>query len=384
MKYGVREICEVTMRAKARMQVGNKVFYKDEPVIYFDTLTTSSLEGSSTTVYAQGGRGNVRLMSWDGERTLTFTMEDALISPEGLMILTGAGIIESDLRDEGKMIKQHMVETISREDLEEDENSYHDNGSITFTLSAVPYMPNNHENNVYVMFMKNGEIISEPFIPANDDVIDSTGTKDNTNHTLESGNKTVKLSSHYCNFDGLNSLAGRGDAHFYESDTPRSFWDFDAIMVDYYTCRRRAKQVEIEPDTFGGNFYLEASTLFRGTDGVDYPAEFIIPNCRIQSNFTFSMSSTGDPSTFTFTLDAFPDYTRWDKSKKVLAAIQVIEDVNAGAGDGNYHRGSTGFDQDILGAAGTSIHEDHIKFENVPGFADVDYNKDDITWRGRD
>jgi hypothetical protein len=59
------------------------------------------------------------------------------------------------------------------------------------------------------------------------------------------------------------------------------------------------------------------------------PAEFIIPNCKIQSNFTFTMASSGDPSTFTFTMDAFPDYTRFDKTKKVLAAIQIIEDGGA-------------------------------------------------------
>ena len=62
------------------------------------------------------------------------------------------------------------------------------------------------------------------------------------------------------------------------------------------------------------------------------PAEFIIPNCRIQSNFTFTMASSGDPSSFTFTIDCFPDYTRFDRTKKVLAAIQVI---TAGVGAGN-------------------------------------------------
>lgn len=35
--------------------------------------------------------------------------------------------------------------------------------------------------------------------------------------------------------------------------------------------------------------------------------------------------------TFTFTLDAFPDYTRFDKTKKVLAAVQIIE--TAGTAD---------------------------------------------------
>jgi len=93
MKFGVREICDVVLRAKNRMQVGNKIFYKNEPVIYFDTLKTSSLEGAATTVYANGGRGNARLVAWEGERTITFTMEDALISAEGFMILSGAGLI---------------------------------------------------------------------------------------------------------------------------------------------------------------------------------------------------------------------------------------------------------------------------------------------------
>ena len=101
------------------------------------------------------------------------------------------------------------------------------------------------------------------------------------------------------------------------------------VLVDYYVKRASgAKQIEITPDKFGGNYYLEASTLFRDTNGVDMPAEFIIPNCKIQSNFTFTMASSGDPSTFTFTMDAFPDYTRFNKSKKVLAAIQIIEDAS--------------------------------------------------------
>lgn len=43
--------------------------------------------------------------------------------------------------------------------------------------------------------------------------------------------------------------------------------------------------------------------------------------------------------TFTFTLDAFPDYTRFNKTKKVLAAVQIIQ--TAGPADveriGTYH-----------------------------------------------
>jgi hypothetical protein len=50
------------------------------------------------------------------------------------------------------------------------------------------------------------------------------------------------------------------------------------------------------------------------------------------------MASSGDPSTFTFTMDAFPDYTRWNKTKKVLSAIQIITDED---GEENKVRSST-------------------------------------------
>jgi hypothetical protein len=108
MKFGVREICDVVLRAKAKQTIGNKTFYKHEPVIYFDTLKTSTLEGAATTVYAQGGAGNPRLVAWEGERTITFTMEDALISTEGFMILSGAGLVDAAT----KPVIQHVTEPV--------------------------------------------------------------------------------------------------------------------------------------------------------------------------------------------------------------------------------------------------------------------------------
>ena len=328
-KFGVREICDVVLKAKATQMVGNKKFYKNEPVIYFDTLKTSSMEGQATTVYAQGGAGNSRLVAWEGERTVTFTMEDALISPEGFMILSGAGLVDAT---EGKPIYQHMTETIDAND----EKVSFSVDSIKIPLSHKPYLggTNPTSNLAYVMFMKDGEIISEPFIPKHEELeADEEGT-----YLLEvaahemyeaAAPKEEDHTDEYTLLDGTE-----GDGHFI-----RAVENFDSILVDYYVEHKggNAQQIEITADKFGGNYYLEASTLFRDTNGVDMPAEFIIPNCKIQSNFTFTMASSGDPSTFTFTMDAFPDYTRFDHSKKVLAAIQIIKD----AASQDLHRHST-------------------------------------------
>ena len=312
-KFGVREICDVVLKAKSTQVVGNKTFYKNEPVIYFDTLKTSSMEGAATTVYAQGGSGNARLVAWEGERTVTFTMEDALLSPEGFMILSGAGLIEASAT---KPIYQHVTETIDAGSVTQDSTA------ITIKLSQKAYLPfNKGENFAYVMFMKDGEIISEPYIPEH--AADAAAEKQNVD-TI----KVYATSTSYGKTTG--QIHADGSEHDYDATLPPA-GSYDAVLVDYYVEKKGgAQQIEITADKFGGNYYLEASTLFRTTDGVDMPAEFIIPNCKIQSNFTFTMASTGDPSTFTFTLDAFPDYTRFDHTKKVLATIQTIDVSTAG------------------------------------------------------
>ena len=324
MKFGVREICDVVLKAKAAQKIGNKIFYKNEPVIYFDTLKTSSMEGAATTVYAQGGRGNARLVAWEGERTVTFTMEDALISPEGFMILSGAGLIEAG---EGtNSIKQHVTETVDSANVTLTTTGDGEDQKVTgasIKISKKPYLPKDeNENFAYVMFVKDGEIISEPFIPEHDEI-----KKSDSGDYYE-----IKILASHTDY-----VLGKGTYTANEADLFKK-GEFDSVIVDYYTERTSgAQQIEITADKFGGNYYLEASTLFRDQNGVDMPAEFIIPNCKIQSNFTFTMASSGDPSTFTFTMDAFPDYTRFDHSKKVLAAIQIIEE--GGAGD--LHRVST-------------------------------------------
>lgn len=102
------------------------------------------------------------------------------------------------------------------------------------------------------------------------------------------------------------------------------------VFVDYYIVRKGStvSELQIDAGNFAGYYYVEASTLFRRqSDGVDMPAEITFPNVKIQSNFTFTMASSGDPSTFSFTMDAFPGTTYFEPTKKVLCVIQIIEDA---------------------------------------------------------
>lgn len=264
MYFGVREICNVVFKANSPRKIGTSSFVEGQPVLYFDSLKTTSLEQATTTVYAQGGRGNTRLIAWDGEKTLTFTMEDALISEMGLAILAGAHLFDTT----SSTLVLHVSEIVPT------------NSAGSCTISKTPSTAQGVD--AYALQLnKNGEVVS-----------------------------SQKLS-------GLSGTTITGL-------TPDSQY-----LIDYYTNKTSgAFQIDLEPQVFAGNFYIEADTLFRDKDGADHAAQFIIPNGKIQSNFTLSMASTGDPSTFTFTVDAFPGYVNGDLTKKVMASIQVITDDN--------------------------------------------------------
>ena len=285
MKFGVREIANVVFRAKNEQKIGNMTFAKGQPVFYLDTAKTSSMEGAATTVYATGGRGNTRLIAWEGEKTLTFTVEDALLSPISFAMLSGAGVIKG-AANSNKLVHFHQT-TNAVIDTSGTSAEIDLTDALESTEQICPTAP------IYVMKLDSyGDLTGE--------IITGWSVKD-------SGTNKGKALTHSKDA----SITG-------------------AVMVDYYVLKKEGtvSELQIDAEHFGGYYYVEADTLFRRqSDGKDLPANLTFPNVKIQSNFTFSMASTGDPSTFTFTMDAFPGYTYFNRTNKVLCAIQVVDDA---------------------------------------------------------
>lgn len=305
MKFGAREICDVVLKAKVDGQkVGDNVYKKYQPVIYFDSLKTTSMEQATTPVYAQGGKGNTKLVSWEGEKTITFVMEDALLSPISFAILAKANIKTN--KDKPIHVQGRFNIDVATVDAEED-------NSLTIKDTTLAEQHKDAKSAWASVVLKDDfRKMIEVTIEGN--VISA---------------KNINEKFNLADFVQTNA-AGKQE---WKSEAP-------ALFLDYYAVDNNdgSQIITIEPETFEGNYYLEASTLFRTTDGVDLPAEFIIPNCKPQSAMSIALASTGDPSTFTFTMDTFPDYLAFDPSKKVLAAIQIIdnktEDIATGIGTG--------------------------------------------------
>ena len=209
MKFGIREVANMTF--KRISGVGPTEFT-------IDTAKTSTLESASTTVYAQGGQGNSRLMAWEGEKTLTFTVEDALLTMESFWALTGA------------------------------KKEYNRTKGMTF---------------------------------------------------------------------------------------------------------------KVYPTSFAGYYEITADTLFRNELGEDHDAKIYIPKAKLQTNLNLGMSPTGDPSTFTFTFDAFPSEKIQDNKMLFSLEVNNTNDYAITDIEGNNERDEVPNWQQvrIIGEDGTTIFE---------------------------
>ena len=282
MKFGIRSAVDVVFKT-TRAYSGEGQDYllkkglewaKGEPVLYFDSLKTATTEGTADTVYAQGGKGNPRLIAWEGDKTVTFTFEDALISVEGMSVLAGADLIDASLTQKIRVHKKAGVEVA-------------EDGALDF-----------------------GEVLGDEALVKDEVfgfIVDADG------EIIERlGKATV---------GAANNLITFADRTLEEEET---------VLIDYYVEKSTGVQeISITPDKFAGSFYIEGDTLFRRqSDGKDLAAQMIIPNARIQTAFNFSMSPAGDPSTFTFTADALPGVLAGDApgADKKMYALRILED----------------------------------------------------------
>lgn len=244
---------------------------------------------------------------------MTFTVTDALMSPMGLAVLTGAGLIKPNKTNQTHMhttlnvtLDKDGVGKVTLDDLNEE-----------FGLAADDYV-----------ICKTIEMFATE--------LDGSGAGINY-------------------FSGVTVDGGDSDdadyVHVVE-DAPAEFTVPDAanitVQLDFYTIFNNSiTEVHIGPESFGGYFYVEAQTLFRREDtGKDMAAELIIPKAKVQSAFTFTMAASGDPSTFDFVMDAMPGYTRFDHTKKQMCVIQIVGEDKPGQSDDAAHTHETPTDED--------------------------------------
>ena len=87
-RYGIKEVADVTF-----YEIDKTSGEATKPVLYLDTLKVSTIEQTAEQVDARGGKGNPRLVTWDYNKDITVTLEDALFSAKSMAVMFGNGTV---------------------------------------------------------------------------------------------------------------------------------------------------------------------------------------------------------------------------------------------------------------------------------------------------
>lgn len=250
-KFGIKEVANVTFEAlEDNAKVGEK---KGDIVLFLDTLKVSTIETTADSVSAQGGWSNPKLVTWDYNKDVNLTLEDALISMESLRFMLGGKKIKEASGEEGGKVKIRLTEEVVL---------VSDSGEGTVKL---PTVKNHIDDKDYATQPTKYKYIN-----------------------LDTGDRGEVDTGH-----PLSSTTCKAGEHL------RIFWEQE---VDG-TTNGTAAEIVISPNSFPGVYRVYGDTFMRNADGKDQAMQFIIGKAKVLSNTTITMQAEGDPSTFEMTLN---------------------------------------------------------------------------------
>ena len=249
-KFGAKEVMDVVLYDMAT----------NKPTIQFDSLKTSSISVTSEKVYARGGKGNPKLITWEINKEATLTIEDALISPKSLELISG-------------IARKIGVQTIHMRQTTEYENG--ENKGKLYPLKA------DADGKIQLAFKPNGTVDKVLVYPYDADCEDDK-LFDMTGATLDATTNEL-------------TIADAADQR---------------VVVYYdYDSSETAETYVIDAEHFSGTYKLVGDTVLRNQKtGKDEAFQITIPNLKFTSNLELGFAAEGDPSTTTFECEIMRDY----------------------------------------------------------------------------
>ena len=268
-RYGIKEVADVTF-----YDIDAATGDAGKPVLYLDTLKVSTIEQTSESTDARGGKGNPKLISWDYGKEITVTLEDALFSAKSMAIMFGSGK-KSISKNTNGLVRRTAVARYGGGETGEQTyfmaDVYEEGGSARKKVWLVANKQDIPEGQEGITFDES-ELKIASFLSAEDES-KSTEMSGTTYLTLQSWNS-------------FKTNLQKGDKVFITYMLPAT-----------------TSTITISADSFPGTYYITGDTYARSdVTGKDQFFQFIIPKAKVTSENTITLEAEGDPSVFNMSL----------------------------------------------------------------------------------
>ncbi len=242
-KYASVTVCDVTLYD----------LVSKYPVMYFDTLKVTTLEGTAEVTDIQGGKGNAILASISHSRAINVTFEDAIMSMSSLALLSGG---EYNIATDSEKITMLETELIEVEE-----------GATEIVLSRNARVG----SYVYVAEVINGVI----------------GTSSRTEDKLTEETNTITLSD-------LHNYS----ASLYGDATYRVFYEYE---MGFPTTEGELSEITVLAEKFAGTYkFIGDTLLFNQYTGLNDIFQIEIPKLKLDSTYSISLSAATEAVVFSF------------------------------------------------------------------------------------
>lgn len=247
-KFGAKEVMDVTLYDMS----------SGKPVISFDTLKTSSIEVTAEKVYARGGKGNSKLITWEVNKEAKLTIEDALLSPKSMELVSG---LATAVGTKKIYMRQKTEWDVT--------GTPFDKGGL-FPLTA------NASGAINLAFAPK-EVAANILVYAADD---------------DCGTPMTMASA---------TLAGK-------VLTVAAAANKKVIVYYTYDSAATAESFTIDSAHFSGTYKLVGDTVVRNVEtGKDESFQVVIPNLKWSSNLNLDFKAEGDPTPTSFECEIMRD-----------------------------------------------------------------------------
>ena len=292
-KYASVTVCDVTLYDLVTKY----------PVMFFDTLQVTSIEGAAETTDIQGGQGNATLASVSHSKTVDVTFDDAIMTMSSLALLTGGNLEQATDSKKITMTETEIVEVKG--------------AAKSITLSR----PAKVGTYVWIAMMVNGVL--------------STASRLNEKVTSE------KTEFNFSEFH--NAPVSSEDAIY------RVFYEWEMGFND----AEELSELTVLADKFAGTYrFIGDTVLFNQYTGLNDIFQIEIPKLKLDPAFSMSLNASTEAVVFSFKGKALRDdlgnmiifrqlkqdsksgneaYGQFDGSYAQIPAKEVLVDEDTGA-----------------------------------------------------
>ena len=291
-KYASVTVCDVTLYD----------LITKYPVMFFDTLQVTSIEGAAETTDIQGGQGNATLASVSHSKTVDVTFDDAIMTMSSLALLTGGNLEQATDSKKITMTETEIVEVKG--------------AAKSITLSR----PAKVGTYVWIAMMTNGIL--------------STASR------LEEKVTSEKTEFNFTEFH--NAPVSAEDAIY------RVFYEWEMGFND----AEELSELTVLADKFAGTYrFIGDTVLFNQYTGLNDIFQIEIPKLKLDSSYSMSLNASTEAVVFSFKGKALRDdlgnmiifrqlkqdsksgneaYGQFDGSYAKIPAVEVLVDEETG------------------------------------------------------